>query len=281
MDKIIKIGNSILQHGKENDRVYLMSLDLKDTELIQEEINKLILTNKYTKVFAKVDKKVEELFSQQGYAREAIVPELFGNGKDGVFLAKYFSDERKVDEHFELCQKVLQTAINKKKAEKSNVSISKLPKGYTFRKVVPEDAVEVSILYQTVFQTYPFPVHEAEYILQTMKDNVIYFGIWHETKLVALSSIEAADKYKNAEMTDFAVLEEYQGKDFALLLLNEMEKCLKEMNYQTAYTIARAKSYGMNITFAKSGYTYAGTLTNNTQISGNIESMNVWYKTVM
>jgi hypothetical protein len=34
----------------------------------------------------------------------------------------------------------------------------------------------------------------------------------------------------------------------------------------------------MNITFAKNGYEYAGTLKNNTNISGNIESMNVWYK---
>jgi hypothetical protein len=34
----------------------------------------------------------------------------------------------------------------------------------------------------------------------------------------------------------------------------------------------------MNITFAKSSYTYSGTLTHNTQISGKLESMNVWYK---
>ena len=34
----------------------------------------------------------------------------------------------------------------------------------------------------------------------------------------------------------------------------------------------------MNITFAKHGYSFAGTLTNNTQISGQLESMNVWYK---
>ncbi|HOM70936.1 MAG TPA: putative beta-lysine N-acetyltransferase, partial [Armatimonadota bacterium] len=47
---------------------------------------------------------------------------------------------------------------------------------------------------------------------------------------------------------------------------------------KTAYTIARSLSYGMNITFAKQGYQYAGTLTNNTNICGHMESMNVWYK---
>ena len=37
---------------------------------------------------------------------------------------------------------------------------------------------------------------------------------------------------------------------------------------------------GMNITFAKHGYHYAGTLNNNTNICGRIESMNVWYKSL-
>jgi hypothetical protein len=34
----------------------------------------------------------------------------------------------------------------------------------------------------------------------------------------------------------------------------------------------------MNATFAKAGYSFGGTLINNTNISGDIESMNVWYK---
>lgn len=56
------------------------------------------------------------------------------------------------------------------------------------------------------------------------------------------------------------------------------EKELLAMEYKTAYTIARA--YGINITFAKSGYEYGGMLINNTQIAGGIESMNVWYKSL-
>jgi hypothetical protein len=44
------------------------------------------------------------------------------------------------------------------------------------------------------------------------------------------------------------------------------------------YTIARAASHGMNTTFARQGYRFAGTLVNNTHIAGGIESMNVWYR---
>jgi hypothetical protein len=57
-----------------------------------------------------------------------------------------------------------------------------------------------------------------------------------------------------------------------------MEREMKRLGMLTTYTIARALSPGMNITFAKMGYNYAGTLKNNCNISGCIESMNVWYK---
>jgi hypothetical protein len=60
--------------------------------------------------------------------------------------------------------------------------------------------------------------------------------------------------------------------------LHRMEQDMKQRGYLTSYTIARSRSVGMNITFAKLEYIYAGTLINNTNISGQIESMNVWYK---
>jgi len=57
-----------------------------------------------------------------------------------------------------------------------------------------------------------------------------------------------------------------------------MEEVVKEEGFKTAYTIARSKSTGMNITFARAGYGYQGKLINNTNISSGIESMNVWSK---
>jgi hypothetical protein len=34
----------------------------------------------------------------------------------------------------------------------------------------------------------------------------------------------------------------------------------------------------MNSTFASAGYLFGGMLPNNTNISGSMESMNIWYK---
>ena len=55
---------------------------------------------------------------------------------------------------------------------------------------------------------------------------------------------------------------------------------MDERGMHVLYTIARAISTGMNVTFAKAGYEYTGTLINNTNISGQIENMNVWFKTL-
>ncbi|MBW2515111.1 MAG: hypothetical protein JRE21_11150, partial [Deltaproteobacteria bacterium] len=53
---------------------------------------------------------------------------------------------------------------------------------------------------------------------------------------------------------------------------------IAEQGMRMSFSIARALSPGMNTLFAGRGYTFGGTLLNNTNISGRIESMNVWYK---
>jgi putative beta-lysine N-acetyltransferase len=114
-----------------------------------------------------------------------------------------------------------------------------------------------------------------------MKDNVLYFGVWHDDRLVALSSSETDRENMTSEMTDFATDIEYRKTGLASLLLKAMEVELKKRNFRILYTIARARSQGMNKAFARNRYEYTGTLTNNTNIFGNIESMNVWYKNIL
>ena len=149
----------------------------------------------------------------------------------------------------------------------------------SFRIMQKEDVTKMSRLYRTIFPSYPFPIYDEPFLLQTMDEQVDYFGIFYKQDLIALSSIEKNTHAPNAEMTDFATLPVYQGKGLAAYLLYEMEKYAKaNYNFTTIYTITRAYSYGINTIFSKAGYAYGGTLTNNTNIHGQIESMNVWYK---
>lgn len=273
-DLIEQIGESIIQHGKNNNRIYLMDYASSDGRTLAKELIQLSRKKNYTKIFAKVPKLHQRAFIDEGYFIEAEIKNYCEGKRDYVFLAKYFDESRKNPKNKELIENVINTALKKK----NDPTCLKLDNTMHFRALTPHDKTSLARLYRTVFETYPFPIHKEEYIEKTMAENISYFGIFHGDDLIAASSAEKNIKCKNAEMTDFAVLSKYRGQNLSSLLLNEMEKVMKIEGFKTLYTIARSVSFGMNTTFAKAGYNFSGTLFSNTQISGSFESMNVWYK---
>ncbi|MFO7765036.1 MAG: putative beta-lysine N-acetyltransferase [Pelovirga sp.] len=277
-DCLERFGKSILQHGPDNDRVYLMKLDQDDLPGVLEFIAELVEKHHYSKVFAKIPATNEEAFSAAGYCVEARVPNFYRGEVDGLFMAAYPQARRQHDPDAERVEKVLAAA--QAKAGSATPIRLKDTEADQCRLASPDDCPAMADLYQRVFSSYPFPIHDPDYLVRTMADNVTYAGVWKGEELMAVASAEVDAAGSYAEMTDFATDPAYQGQGLAHLLLAELEKLMADADIQTCYTIARATSFGMNITFAKSGYRYAGTLVQNTQISGGLESMNVWYKPV-
>ncbi|WP_304508458.1 putative beta-lysine N-acetyltransferase [Anaerotignum sp.] len=278
-DTIVKINNSLIQHGLRNNRIYLMHLAKEDMPEILSELDTAADKNSYTKIFAKVPDSFSNSFIENGYIMEARIPLFFDGKENCIFMAKYLDAKRSCTINNELNKKVLENALSKSSSDFSQGKII-LKDDFTFRKANAQDALNMANLYTQVFDSYPFPISDPEYIKETMNSNVIYFGIWKGSELIALSSCEIGLEDSNVEMTDFAVNPTYRGYNFSYFLLREMEKEMKKQEIKTAYTIARSVSYGMNATFAKCGYTFSGTLINNTQIGGKIEDMNVWYKSL-
>jgi lysine 2,3-aminomutase len=275
MDRIENIGHSVVHHGKFNNRIFLLKYSDKDRQNITQLLNSLAATNGYTKIIAKVPAAAQPVFLIDGYRQEAFIPAFYKGEEDVFFMSKFLSDERDATP-----EAPLSTLIDLLAADASSNGVA-LNKQFTLDMAKTEDAAEMSEIFKQVFATYPFPVTNPEYIKETMDDgSVIYFGVWDKGKLVGISSAEVDPKNKNAEMTDFAVLPEYRGHKLAYFLLEKMEAKLQELNYKTAYTIARLNSPGMNKTFINHGYHFSGVLKNNTNISGQIESMNVYYKTL-
>ena len=163
--------------------------------------------------------------------------------------------------------------------EKAKTSSPSIPSSkYDLRKAEPKDIDQICTVFSQVFDSYPFPIFDPNYIKKTMEEHVDYYVACENNKIISVSSAEIDAENKNAEMTDFATLPEFRSQGIAQTLLQQMERDMKNKGILLAYTIARALSPGMNVTFAKQGYHFAGTLVNNTNIAGKIESMNVWYK---
>ncbi len=278
LDEIIRFKGSVIQHGKHNDRVYIMKILDENFKEVIKKAEDLAKENKYGKIFAKVPFSMGEEFEKRDFILEGTIPEFFASNQECLFYSKYFSNERYEDNFEDEHEECLRKAFN---------STAKLNEERTFEEneievvvAEKENAKDIASLLENVFPTYPFPVFDKDYILKTMDDNVKYYCYYDGNILAGVSSSEKDSYNKNAEMTDFAVREEYRGKGIPKALLRAMEKDLKEEEYRILYTIARAGNPGINILFARESYIFSGKVVNNTNISGNIESMNLWYKKI-
>ncbi|NQT24117.1 putative beta-lysine N-acetyltransferase [candidate division KSB1 bacterium] len=275
-DRIEKLGHSVVQHGKANDRVYLMKLARCDLPHIQDDLKSLAEKHHYSKIFCKVPAWARKSFEKKGFEKEAEIPAYYQGRTDLIFYSQFLDENRKSPdpEQEKRMEKVF--GLVKKKEPVSSTETD----SFHMRPLSEDNAKDLAELYRQVFDSYPFPIFDPDYLTDTMKSHVDYFGAFDSERLIAASSAEQERTAYSVEMTDFATLPDFRGRGLATSLLRVMEDVMKEKGMMTAYTIARAMSLGMNITFARSGYAYSGTLVNNTQISGNIESMNVWYKSL-
>lgn len=274
-DKIEKlIDGSVIQHGKQNDRVYLMKLNDDATSVIKS-ISELATENGYTKIFCKVPSNVAPVFYSNGFILEATIPKFYYKTNDVFFMSKFLNSDRLMNlehEKFNELSKLLVSNPGKRYVKKKSHSKIK------FRKLGKSDVERLVEIYREVFLSYPFPIHHPGYIIKTMDENIQYYGAEKDGKIMAVASCEIDFEGRNAEMTDFATDAAFLGNNLSVFLLSNMEKEMKRQKIKTLYTIARLNSIPMNKTFIKSDYKFAGTLVKNTNIGGQIESMNVLYK---
>ncbi|MGE4454504.1 MAG: putative beta-lysine N-acetyltransferase [Sphaerochaeta sp.] len=272
IDTTMELDGAILQHGKSNDRIYVMDLGSSDPKLLVPKLVALAKKEDYGKIFTKIPRSSSKPFLNAGFQVEATALKMFQGEEDGLFLGYFLKPER-YDESLRVEYEQVQRLAQE--SERSAVQGKE-----AIRLCTKNDSPSMAKLYDTVFDSYPFPINDPAFIASSMDEGTVYAGIEVDGTLVALASGECSfQKGKRfSEMTDFATLPERRGNGYALRLLAFLEEELKKRGILSAYTIARAISPGMNITFAKAGYSFGGRLHNNTNIAGTIESMNVWYK---
>lgn len=277
VDKIEYLDGALIQHGPLNDRVYLMKMGEAEPEDLVDGLLKMAVDEGYSKVFAKIPESADEVFMDAGFQKEARIPGFFDGDEPASFMGYFLDSERRREENPEKLDGILELT-RKQKTSKNRRS---LPVGmFALRTCTTGETNEMATVYRKVFPTYPFPIQDPSYLRKTMSSHVAYFGASAAGRLVALCASEMDRESKNAEMTDFATLPAWRGNRLGAHLLSIMEQVMKTKNMKTAYTIARAASPGINITFAGRNYRYGGRLVNNTNISGRIESMNIWYKPI-
>lgn len=296
-DRLLHLGSSLVQHGPDSDRVYVMRIAPGDVRLVLDEAESLATRNGYGKIVVKARASDFGELTRRGYRVEAVVPRFHEGGEAGLFAGKFLEAGRaaprdpriqEVVEAGRAARALAETGPGDERgsptdpptslAAMSNGGAMRCGDGVIVDEAGPDDLDELAACYAEVFESYPFPIDDPAHLRAEREHGTRYFTARDHGRLVGASSMEPAGPPGTVEMTDFATVPSHRGRGIATDLLAFMDRRAREAGVRVAYTIARASSFGMNITFGRRGYRYAGTLVNNTWIGGGIESMNVWYK---
>lgn len=273
IEPIETVGRSRIQHGQGSARAYLMQLHRDDCSDIVENLEELARSEAYTKLCAKVPSWEAGRFVAAGYHLEAAIPEFYAEGGAACFMAKYLCETRKQERRPLLVREVLIAAEGQERAP-----AQKLPAGYSVRQARKDDAGNIASLYRQLIPGTPNSLHDSSFIRHCIQEGrVIYCAIKGE-EVVAVACAEIEPETSAARLAGFAIQREHRRQGVTLYLLRQLEKHLLEKGIRALFTTARATSPGMNLTFARNGYRFGGTLTNQENIGGELESVNVWHK---
>ncbi|MBA9027695.1 putative beta-lysine N-acetyltransferase [Peribacillus huizhouensis] len=211
-----------------------------------------------------------------GFVFEASIDKYFF-GSDCCFFAKYYQNERRNSINWKEEDEILTRVLSLSSVEQRK----QLPLGYTIRKANRADAEELARLYQRVFEIYPVPMNDPEYVKKCIENDAVFYVCLFKEKIVSAASAEVNSHYHNAEITDCATLPEHRQFGIMKHLICELEKYLAAQQIFCVYSIARALSYGINAAFYSLDYTYRGRLANNCYIFDKLEDMNIWVKNIL
>jgi putative beta-lysine N-acetyltransferase len=258
-----------------NQRIQVLQYEAPDTDSLVDSLDKGAREAGFGKVFLKAPAHEKEEFEEAGMQAEATIAGYF-DGQPAAVMSLFTDHERLRRPHADEEEAIL-TAIRSRQATGLK---TELPDDHVMSQATPADAGELAELYQQVFASYPFPITDPDYLVSTMETHVVYRIVRNPNEsIVAAASAELDLEHRNAEMTDFATLPETRGAGLAQHLLSALEQDTADRGISNLFTIARARSAGMNRVFYNGGYAKSGTLVNNCHIAGQFEDMHVWCKT--
>ena len=259
-DRIVFWGRSVLQIGPLNHRVYLMHVHPEDCPQVVHWAEDRAEEQNLGKIVAKVPESLAHHFWPRGFGLEARIPGLFHGVEDGLYLSRFIDPTRGAIADAEQGLDLVRSRQEKRDCQE-------LPKGMRLVSMTKNNAGLMAALYAQIFRSYPFPLFDPLYIQQIMHSHVRFYGVFQDAHLLALASCEMDVEHAYVEMTDFATHP----------LLCTMQTDMAREGLRTAFTIARTAIPGINAVFNRAGYSWAGTLVNNTHMDGGLESMHVWW----
>lgn len=259
------------QHSQ---RIRILRYRATNFENLILKVRWLAEANGFDKIICMATHDDWQNFLRFGYVLEAVV-KYFHAGADAFVVSKFRSQVRLTSSA--LMEEVL--LIEKLMSHSPGSSGGRpLPEGHEVRPARREDIRELIGLYAEIFESYPSPLLHESYLQTVFESGTIFAVCTAGGCIVGAASAELHHDDRAAELTDCATRRQSRGLGLMTHLLRHLEEELARREYVCAYTMARAKSYGMNNVFWHLGYEFMGRLVNNCDIYGAYEDMNIWVR---
>jgi len=259
-----------------NQRLKVVSYEGENKFELMERLKWLASANGFDKTIVMTYRDDWQRFLRRGYVLEAVL-KYFHHGEDAYVMSKFGSQERMVSHSlFEEIQ-LIETVMERDPLE----AIPVQPTEFEFRLAERTDVPALIALYQSIFETYPSPLIHSDYLESVFQRENLFAVATKDGEIVSAASAELNPSQKAAELTDCATIKSMRGRGLMAHLLLLLEGELSRRDYVCAYTMSRARSFGINNVFYQLKYEFQGRLVNNCDIYGSYEDMNIWVKNLV
>lgn len=208
-------------------------------------------------------------FMTRGFVLEGKL-ERFYNGEPGYYMAYFPEGGRLNVERHEKQQELLQSVL-----EHTRTPAGDLSEGYSLVTANQEMADALAAVYDRVFDSYPSPLTDSDYIRELMASGEgLFMAVMAGDQVVSAAAAEIDHADRNAELTNCATLPDHRGEGLMSVLIEALERA--DHGAECLYSMARAGSFGMNLVLHRAGYVYRGRLIGHAYINGHFEDLNLW-----
>lgn len=256
-----------------NSRIKLIQYSRYDVESLLKHLEELAKEKDIGKVMIYANPEDISFFEKLGFQREGEISGFF-QGNPACILSRFLEEDRAHKKDEEKKDQIVEMAEQAEAIKER----PRLDPKYRLRHAVKEDAEALAKLYQLVFETYPTPIHDPDFIRQCMDQDVYFTVVTEGDQIVSSASADVFPHFQCAEITDCATHPDHRGNGLLSAIIYDLELRMKEKGIPHLFSLTRAVSTGMNMVIAKLGFEYKGRLIQNSQISGDFEDMNIWVK---
>jgi beta-lysine N6-acetyltransferase len=256
-----------------NSRIKLIQYSRYDVESLLKHLEELAKEKDIGKVMIYANPEDISFFEKLGFQREGEISGFF-QGNPACILSRFLEEDRAHKKDEEKKDQIVEMAEQAETIKER----PRLDPRYQLRHAVKEDAEALAKLYQLVFETYPTPIHDPDFIRRCMDQDVYFTVVTEGDQIVSSASADVFPHFQCAEITDCATHPDHRGNGLLSAIIYDLELRMKEKGIPHLFSLTRAVSTGMNMVIAKLGFEYKGRLIQNSQISGDFEDMNIWVK---